>query len=52
LPHAATLAFLLFCHEIISDQLHPVPQSPLGAGGIVAERTAAQLADIRCYFCC
>jgi len=42
--------FLLFCHEIISDQLHPVPQNPWGASGIVAKRTAAQLADIRCYF--
>jgi hypothetical protein len=44
--------FLLFCQEIISDQRHPVPQSPWGAGGIVAKRTAAQLADIRCYFRC
>jgi hypothetical protein len=42
--------FSLFCHEIISDQLHPVPQTPWGAGRIVAKRTAAQLAAIRCDF--
>jgi hypothetical protein len=34
LPHAAALAVFA------SDQLHPVPLSPWGAGGIVAKKNS------------
>jgi hypothetical protein len=52
LPHAATLAVFAVLPGNYQRSTASCSAESLGAGGIVAKRTAAQLADIRCYIRC